>query len=386
MKYLLTIFLFCVSITFAFSQIDTWIEQLKTTEGKAKVDLLNKIGEAYTIESEGSSAKTYLEQAIPLAKSLKYKDGLAVAYYFMSEAHSLQSDLRTAKKYLCRWYKIRKRQGDKTKWGWALNGMARFYAAQLNDKKTEKYYKKLLELRRQQKNAYGEVIVLRSLASYYHYGPYVGSKRTLNIKKATYYYETLIRRLRAQYSKEEAPISEVDFYFKSLIDEAIAKKEYAKADNYAVQWFAFVKKLDGDFQSYIRIRQVARAYFEIPEFAKTTQYIEKAVNLSKATGTDKQKLRALRHGCFMMRQTKNYLKALDYAIDTWKVEKSQGKVNEWYTFSTLNAVIAKIYYTSDTTMKAAASQKLAAWKTILHEDADRKPLKWVNENIELLKL
>ena len=230
-----------------FGQVETWVQEVKTANGKEKVDLSNKIAEYYVNDSEPYSAKIYANQAIELSENIDYKNGLAVAYFFLGEAYNLNNEIKSARKYYKKWYKLRKKYGDSKQLSWATIGMARFYASQEKDRKTECYYKKALK--NTEANSYEEFKILRAMSNYFQYGASKRSQRKLNLKKATKYFELETTSGRKVYGKKFGTTN-LDWYFGREFRKALDKKDMKLANKVATQWIKSKSKFANDYQLY----------------------------------------------------------------------------------------------------------------------------------------
>lgn len=383
MKLYTTILCVLFTINLGFSQVNQWIEDLKTTEGKAKVDLLNKIGEAYTDESEPYSAKTYLEQALPLAKKLRYRDGEAVANFFMAETYQLLDDSDKAEKYYLRWCKVRKKQGDRQKLIWALSTIANFYETEQNDKRVVRAYKKLLKLRKKNKDQLGIKRVYGSLAHYFKGIRKDGSFKP-NWKKNDYYLNLYLDagvEAHGESFRDRALQDHYDF----LIYYTLRKNNIEAAEKAGDRWYKAQGQYKNVEEMEAAVRYIGSRFYDKNRVKLGNKYTQVALDYGLQSEKVEFQYMSIRRATANTRYRAIYLESLRYAIQLWEFEQKNA-ANIKYPFETaaLNAVIAKVYYSKDKTIKKQTIEALKNWQKNLDTAKYPKVDQWITENITFL--
>lgn len=376
MKHLFYSFLLVFLTNTAFGQIETWIEQAKTAEGKAKVDLYNKIAEAYTYDSEPFSAKTYADKAIEFADKIDYSDGLAVAYFFLAESHNLNSDLKAAEKTYKKWYKIRKKEGTNEQINWAIIGMARFYQSQEHDKKTECYFKKALKTA--EKGSYREFSILMALANYYQYGKSFNNNRELNLKKGTKYFELMTASGRKVYGKDFST-GNLDNYFSSELAKALENQQTNLANTIAQQWLESKAKFANSEDLYRTSRLITRAFFDKQVYESVTTYLDKSIDFAIKSGEERWIRKAYNNAIYIARMSKKYEASLKYGFASLKYEKYPNEV-----ISALNACLYNIEKARNPDLTQKAIRLISNWQKTLHAEKDKIAYDWTVDQLKSL--
>lgn len=123
MKKPILILLLLLGQTFLFAnetKIDSLENKLEIVSGKEKVDVLNKLSELYIQKSTGKAFE-YCEKASELAKSLNYKEGEALSFYYFGKIHGFLSEYKTALEYLQKALKSFEKLDDKKMTSQTLN-------------------------------------------------------------------------------------------------------------------------------------------------------------------------------------------------------------------------------------------------------------------------
>lgn len=375
MKHTFYTLLFVLISNLAFGQLQDLIEQSKTAEGKEKVDLYNKIAEAYTFDSESYSAKIYAEKSIELADKIDYKDGLAVAYFFLAESHNLNGDLKSAEKIYKKWYKIRKKQGTKEQINWATIGMARFYESQEHDRKTECYFKKALKTTKE--GSYREFSILMALANYYQYGKSFSSSRELNLKKGTKYFELMTESGQKVYGKDFGT-GNLDGYFGTELKKALDNKQTNVANTIAQQWLKSKAKFVDNKALYTTARLITRAFYDKQVYENVTTYLDKSIEYAKKNGRNQEIRSAYFNAVYITRNAKQYEAALQYAFALLKYERYEGE-----TISALNTCMTPVLLGNDEDLKVRMMNLIHDWQKTLDPENDKDAYNWTVTNISL---
>ncbi len=375
-KLLLSSFIVCW-LSPIFGQVDTWIQSVKTSSGKEKVDLLNKIAEYYTNDSEPFSAKTYAKEAIKLADAIDYYDGLAVSYFFLAEAENLNNDLKAAKKNYKKWYKLRKKYGDSKQLGWATIGMARFYASQENDCKTECYYKKALK--KTESGSYEEFRVLRAMSYYFQYGASQRTQRELNLKKATKYFELETESGRKVYG-DKFKTTNLDWYFGRELEKSLDKNNIKLATKIANQWIKSKAKFANNYELYRSSKLIARSFFEKKAFESAFTFVNKSLEYIKADGQNYKINQAYNNAIYIARNANDFEQALKYNFEQFNYVKAT-----YYPISALNTTIVAILDNDDVNQNLRAIELISDWKKTLNPKKQEVAYNWATANLELLK-
>ena len=377
MKRIFGVFLLLIITNIAFGQVESWIKQIDNTNGKDKVILLNKIAEYYTDESEGFSAKTYAKQAIELAESIDYTDGLAVGYFLLAEAYNLENDLKSAEKAYKNWYKTRKKYGSEMQLQWAMKGMGQFYQSQEKDCKTERYYKKLLKTTTD--GSRREFGVLRLMAEYYQHGANFRTDRDLNLKKGAKYFELLTESGQKVFGKDYKT-GDLDNYFNTELQKALAKKETKTANKIAEQWLKSKAKFSDDLGLYRSTRLIARHFYDNQVYDNLPFYLNKSIEYGKNIEDKSYLENAYFNAIHLLRKSKNYEAAVQYCFDLLPVTKYQSSMT-----MALNACVVEVLQEND----AALNQKISALITnsqqTLNKEKYKKAYDCAADNLLLLK-
>lgn len=377
MKRVFGVFFLLIIANIAVGQVETWIQDVENATGKDKVILLNKIAEYYTNDSEGFSAKNYAQQAIDLAESIDYTDGLAVGYFLLAEAYNLENDLKAAEKAYKKWYKTRKKHGSKMQLQWATKGMGQFYQSQEKDRKTERYYKKLLKTT--EAGSRREFGVLRLMAQYYQHGANFRADRESNLKKGTKYFELLTESGQKIFGKEYGT-GDLDNYFNFELEKAFAKKEIKIANKTAQQWLKSKAKFSDNLELYKTSRLITRQFFDAEYYSYLPFYLNKSIEYAKQI-EDKDYLKnAYFNAVFVTRNAQLHEAGLQYCFELYAIEK-----NKSYVTSAINACVAEALKANDAALNQKISGLIANWQQKLNVEKDKLAYDCATENIRLLK-
>lgn len=377
MKKIITILFATFWLSPMFGQVENWVQEVKTANGKEKVDLFNKITEHYVNDSEPYSAKTYASQAIELAENIDYNDGLAVAYFFLGEAENLNNDLKAARKAYKKWYKLRKKYGDSKQLNWATIGMARFYASQERDFWTEYYYKRTLK--KTEENSYEEFRVFRAISEYFQYGATKRTERKLNLKKATKYFELQTESGQKIYG-DKFGTTNLDWYFGREFQKALDKSNPKLANKIAIQWIKSKSKFASNYQLFRTSKLIARGLFEEESFEEAFDFIDKSLVFIKKDGEDYKINQAYNNAIYIARNSMIFEQALKYNFEQFKYVKAT-----YYPISALNTTIVAILEENDARQKQKAVELIQNWQKTLNSEKDKAAYDWATQNIKLLK-
>lgn len=375
MKYTFTILFTCLSIV-VFGQVEEWIEQAKTAEGKNKVDLYNQIAEYYTFDSESFSAKTYAQKAIEIAEDLEYYNGLAVAHFYLAEAYNLNGEIKTAEKTYKKWYKLRKKYGDEQQINWAIIGMARFYKSQEHDRKTECYFKKALKSA--EKGSYREFAILQSLARYYQYGKSRRTERTLNLKKGTKYIELMMESGRKVYGKDFST-GNLDNYFKTELIRALENKQTNLASTIGEQWLKSRSKFVNDEALYYTSRRIARYFFDKKIYTHIQPFLDESIAFAKKDGRKDLIESGIANAIYMMRFAKRYEEAFRYCFSLKEYERTRWVIRR------LNGCLYPMIKENNPELIQQTITQISDWQKTLNKTTDKELYDWTTENLALLK-
>jgi hypothetical protein len=377
MKRILGIFFLLILTNIAFGQVESWIRDVDKTNGKDKVILLNKIAEFYTDESEGFSAKMYAKQAIELAESIDYTDGLAVGYFLLAEAYNLENSLKSAEKAYINWYKTRKKYGSEEQLDWATLGMGRFYQSLEKDYKTERYYKK--SLKTTEDGSRKEFGTLRVLAEYYQHGANFRTDRGLNLKKGTKYFELLTESGQKIFG-ENFKTGDLDNYFNTELQKALAKREPKTANKIAEQWLKSKAKFSDDLGLYRTTRLIARHFYDDQVYDNLPFYLNESIEHAKNI-TDKRYLEnAYYNAIHLLRKTKNYEAAIQCCFDLLPIIKY-----EYHATSALNACVTEVLKENNVALNQKISALITNRQQKLNAEKDNVIYNCVADNLLLLK-
>jgi hypothetical protein len=377
MKRIFGVFLLLIISNIAFGQVESWIKDIDQTNGKDKVILLNKIAEFYTDESEGFSAKTYAKQGIELAKSIDYTDGLAIGYFYLAEAYNLENDLKSAEKAYKNWYKNRKKHGSEMQLNWATMGMAKFYQSQEKDRKTERFYKRMLK--RTPPDSRSEFGILQKLAEYYQHGANYRDDRELNLKKGTKYFELLTISGQKIFG-ENYKTHDLDYYFNSELQKALAKKEIKIANKIAEQWLESKAKFSDDLGLYRSTRLIARHFYDNKVYDNLPFYLNKSIELAKNMENKSYLNIAYYNAVFVSRNSKNHEASIQYCIGLY-TDFPDYK----YITSALNSCVQKFLADNNSALNKKVNVLVANWQKTLDAEKDKDVYDWITYNLLILK-
>ncbi|MFK7951144.1 MAG: hypothetical protein AB8G11_26420 [Saprospiraceae bacterium] len=377
MKYTFTIVLTFVSMI-AFGQVEEWIKQAKTAEGKAKVDLYNQIAEHYTFDSEPFSAKTYAQKAIEIADDLDYNNGLAVGYFYLAEAYSLNDEISTAEKTYKKWYKLRKKYGTEQQLNWATIGMARFYQSQEHDRKTECYFKKALK--NVKEDSYREFAILQSLADYYQHGKNYRTDRELNLKKASKYLELVVESGRKLYGKDFS-IGNLNHYFRTEIIKALENKQTNLANTIGEQWLKSQAKFVDNETLCFTARRIARYFFDKEIYTHIKLYLDKSIAYAKKDGDNRLIRIGLQNATYMMRFAKEYEQALEYCFETLEY----GATYDYTLLRRLKGCVYPMLKENNPTLTQKITTQLEDWQKTLDKSKYETVYEGTEELLTLMK-
>ena len=375
MKYTFTIVLTFVSMM-VFGQVEEWIEESKTAEGKNKVDLYNQIAEHYTFDSEPFSAKTYALKAIEVADDLDYHDGLAVGYFLLAESHNLNGELKTAEKTYKKWYKIRKKYGNEQQLNWATIGMARFYQSQEHDRKTECYFKKALK--NVEEGSYREFAILQSLADYYQHGKNYRNDRELNLKKGAKYFELAMESGRKVYGKDFST-GNLDNYFSTELVRALEDKQTNMANTIGEQWLESKTKFVDNEELYFTSRRIARYFFDKEVYTHIKPYLEKSIAFAKKTSENRLIESGIANAIYMMRFAKRYEEAFNYCFDLKDYERTRWIIRR------LNGCLYPMVKEKNPALVQETIIQLSDWQKTLDKTADKELYDWSVKTLDSLR-
>lgn len=360
-----------------FGQVEEWIEQAKTAEGKNKVDLYNQIAEHYTFDSESFSAKTYAQKAIEIAEDLDYYDGLAVSYFYLAEAYNLNNEVKNAEKTYKKWYKLRKKHGSEEQINWATIGMARFYQSQEHDRKTECYFKKALK--NADEGSYREFAILQALADYYQHGKSYRTDRELNLKKGAKYFELMTESGRKVYGKDFST-GNLDNYFSTELVKALDNKQTNLANTIGEQWLKSKAKFVNDESLYYTSRRIARYFFDREVYTHIKPFLEKSIAYAKKDGDNRLIRIGLQNATYMMRFAKEYEQALNYCFETLEYE-----AREYALVRRLNGCIYPMLKENDNALTQKTITQLEAWQKTVDKSKYETVYKGTEELLTLMK-
>ena len=253
-------------------KIDSLIHQVNVSNDSVKVRCLNNLANEYRIVGELTTAKSYADEGLSIAKKIKWNYGKAQSYNNLAYINMYESDFETAIKNAVSALKIGETTNDKENLGFSYLYLGYIYESLGENKEVLGYYQKSLALRKELGNNYNLGFSYTYLGNYYN---------TLKNYDSSIYYHSLA--LQARLIDGDAR-SIADSYL--LIGKAQFKQKlYDQA----------LKNYDSSLKKYELIndkkrlaetyRIFAEAYLFTDNLGVAEHYLTQSLNLSLELGS-----------------------------------------------------------------------------------------------------
>lgn len=172
---ILLIFLFAVLTDFQGQiiknqhlKIDSLLQRVEVSNDSIKILCLNNLANEYRIIGELTTAKSYAEEGLSIAKKIKWNYGKALSYNNLAYINIYESDFETAIKNAVDALKIGEATNDKENLGFSYLYLGYIYESLGENKEVLGYYQKSLALRKELGNNYNLGFSYTYLGNYYN--------------------------------------------------------------------------------------------------------------------------------------------------------------------------------------------------------------------------
>jgi serine phosphatase RsbU (regulator of sigma subunit)/tetratricopeptide (TPR) repeat protein len=145
------LFLFFMNITFTNAQQNPKIEEYEkklqvTSDAKAKIEILNRLGELY-LRTQPAKARKYCLNALELSEKSNNAQGKVNSSNTIANSFYLEGDYNSSLEYYLKALKVVEEIGDKKGIANGLMGIGNIYSAQGNNKLALEYQLKSMKIR-----------------------------------------------------------------------------------------------------------------------------------------------------------------------------------------------------------------------------------------------
>ncbi len=270
MKILRTVFIFFCLFS-SMSRAENTIPELETklpaASGKEKLEILNKLSEAYWGESPKKTIE-YGQQALLSAEDLNDEIEKARALNNIGVGYKFISDYETALKYCLKALAIRENSKDKKGIAESLHEVGIIYDYLGNYSKALEYYNRSLKIREEIGDKKGIAASLNNIGIIYHL--------TDKYEKALeYYLKSLAIREELKDEKGIASCLNNAGVIYSIM------KEYDKALEYCLKALEMVEKIGNRYEAANILNNIGSFYMAKKAYKQSLSYLGQGLNIAK---------------------------------------------------------------------------------------------------------
>jgi len=256
------------------SQSDLQFESIEdilnsSLEDSSKVNRLNFIANENIRQVHSTEAKSYVDEALSLAKSIKFKKGIAESYSLLGDIYDISSDYRVQLKYFNQALEINNEIGNRTAYADNLISIGKVYYFHLSDHSVAlEYFLKALAINEQIGSKLSIAENLEGIGLVYYF--------TKNYEKALEYYQKALAINEAL--KDKHGISDnlecIGLVYSNLAD-------YNKALEYFQKALIIDEEVGKKASSAVELCCIGTAYYNLNNYPEALKNYYDALALSE---------------------------------------------------------------------------------------------------------